>query len=126
MGKCESGLQHQGDKHDPAYLSRVCGFGLFHEANRRPAQHRVARADAKPADAGHDRIDLANNFEFPADLTLRRQFAQDLALHVPQQTIEAIRARGPEVLVLQSEKAVAEYNARCTREPVVALIHSTC
>ena len=49
-----------------------------------------------------------------------------LALKVPQPTIDAIRARGPEVIVLPSDKAVAEYNERCRAEPVVALIHSTC
>jgi hypothetical protein len=50
----------------------------------------------------------------------------DLVLRVPQATVDAIRAHGPKVIVLQSQEAVAEYNARCTREPVVALIHSTC
>jgi hypothetical protein len=50
----------------------------------------------------------------------------DLVLQVPQETIDAIRARGPEVIVLQSQKAVADYNERCVQEPVVALIHSTC
>jgi hypothetical protein len=49
-----------------------------------------------------------------------------LKLEVPQVTVDAARATGAEVLVLQSEDAVAEYNRRARRETVVALIHSTC
>ena len=60
----------------------------------------------------------------PRTVVLSR--GMELALKVPQATIDAIRARGPEVIVLQSEQAVAAYNARCGRETVVALIHSTC
>jgi hypothetical protein len=60
----------------------------------------------------------------PKTVILSRGMA--LALQVPQKTIDAIRARVPEVIVLQSQKAVAEYNKRCVRESVVALIHSTC
>jgi hypothetical protein len=50
----------------------------------------------------------------------------DLVLEVPAATVAVIRARGPQVLVLQSKEAVEEYNRRCLLEPVVALIHSTC
>jgi hypothetical protein len=50
----------------------------------------------------------------------------DLVLQVPQATIDFARARGHEVLVLQSEEAVAEYNRRIEREGVVLLLHSTC
>lgn len=50
----------------------------------------------------------------------------DLVLQVPQPTIEFARERGHEVLVLQSEEAVAEYNRRIEREGVVLLLHSTC
>jgi hypothetical protein len=50
----------------------------------------------------------------------------DLVLEVPDATVAAIRAAGPEVVVLQSEEAVREYNRRRLDEAVVALIHSTC
>jgi len=50
----------------------------------------------------------------------------DLVLQVPQATIDYVREHGPEVVVLQSEQAVAEYNRRIATERVVALVHSTC
>lgn len=50
----------------------------------------------------------------------------NLVLEVPLATIDAVSARGPEVLVLQTEAAVLEYNRRVGRERVVALLHSTC
>ena len=60
----------------------------------------------------------------PKTVVLSR--GMELALNVPRGTIDAIRARGPEVIVLPSQQAVVEYNERRLREPVVALIHSTC
>lgn len=50
----------------------------------------------------------------------------DLVLQVPQATIDFVRSKGPEVLVLQTEQAVAEYNRRVATERVIALVHSTC
>lgn len=50
----------------------------------------------------------------------------DLVLHVPRATVDAVRTRGPEVQVLQSEALVAVYNRLAARERVVALLHSTC
>jgi hypothetical protein len=51
----------------------------------------------------------------------------ELVLQVPQATIDFARSRAAEVLVLQSEQAVAEYNRRVgAGERIVALIHSTC
>jgi hypothetical protein len=47
-------------------------------------------------------------------------------LQVPDRTVEQVRAAGPQVLVLQTEEAVAEYNRRVRTELVVALVHSTC
>jgi len=60
----------------------------------------------------------------PAAVILTR--GVQLVLQVPETTVAYARASGAEVLVLQSEDAVAEYNRRERREPVVALIHSTC
>ena len=60
----------------------------------------------------------------PASVILTR--GVQLVLQVPEATVAYARASGAEVLVLQSEDAVAEYNRRARREPVVALIHSTC
>ena len=48
------------------------------------------------------------------------------ALRVRQETVDAISAKGVEVIVLSTEKAIAEYNKRADKEPVGALIHSTC
>ena len=50
----------------------------------------------------------------------------DLVLQVPQATIDFVRSKGPEVLVLQTEQAVVEYNRRVATERVIALVHSTC
>ena len=50
----------------------------------------------------------------------------DLVLQVPQATIDFARSHAANVLVLQSEQAVAEYNRRIATERVVALVHSTC
>lgn len=50
----------------------------------------------------------------------------DLVLRVPQQTIDFVRGHVREVLVLQSEEAIGEYNKRIRNERVVALVHSTC
>jgi hypothetical protein len=50
----------------------------------------------------------------------------DLVLQVPQATIDFARTHAANVLVLQSEQAVAEYNRRIAGERVVALVHSTC
>ena len=50
----------------------------------------------------------------------------DLALQVPQATIDDAKAHARTVLVMQSEQAVTEYNKRIASERVVALIHSTC
>ncbi|MDB4956973.1 MAG: hypothetical protein JWO36_4542 [Myxococcales bacterium] len=50
----------------------------------------------------------------------------DLVLQVSQRTIDFAREHAADVLVLQSEAAVAEYNRRVPNERVIALIHSTC
>jgi hypothetical protein len=50
----------------------------------------------------------------------------DLVLQVPQATFDFARHHAREVLVLQSEAAVAEYNRRVASEPVILLLHSTC
>lgn len=51
----------------------------------------------------------------------------DLVLQVPAATVEWAKGHAANVLVLQSEKAVEEYNRRVAAgESVVALIHSTC
>lgn len=50
----------------------------------------------------------------------------DLVLQVPRATVDFARSYAANVLVLQSEQAVAEYNRRVASERVVALIHSTC
>lgn len=47
-------------------------------------------------------------------------------LGVCQETLEMLAARGVTVHVLQTEQAIAQYNALCGTEPVGALIHSTC
>jgi hypothetical protein len=60
----------------------------------------------------------------PASVILTR--GVQLVLQVPEATVAHARASGAEVFVLQSEDAIAEYNRRARREPVVALIHSTC
>jgi hypothetical protein len=50
----------------------------------------------------------------------------NLVLQVPERTLAWVRAAGSDVVALQSEEAVAEYNRRARRERVVALVHSTC
>jgi len=50
----------------------------------------------------------------------------ELVLQVPDRTVQFVRDAGPQVLVLQSEAAVAEYNRRVRTERVVAVVHSTC
>ncbi|XP_066197329.1 mth938 domain-containing protein isoform X1 [Sylvia atricapilla] len=49
------------------------------------------------------------------------------ALQVPASTVEYLKRNGVEALVLQTEKAVAEYNALAARGVKVGgLFHSTC
>jgi ankyrin repeat protein len=60
----------------------------------------------------------------PATVILTR--GVNLVLEVPERTVERVREAGPEVLVLQTEDAVREYNRRVRTERVVALVHSTC
>jgi len=50
----------------------------------------------------------------------------ELALQVPDRTVQFVQNAGPSVLVLQTEAAVAEYNRRVRTERVVAIVHSTC
>lgn len=47
-------------------------------------------------------------------------------LRVMAATLELLEARGIETEVLQTEEAVRRYNELAGREPVGALIHSTC
>jgi hypothetical protein len=47
-------------------------------------------------------------------------------LGVCAETLDLLAARGVTVHVLQTEQAIAQYNALCGTEPVGALIHSTC
>lgn len=47
-------------------------------------------------------------------------------LQVPGETLAWLEERGVEARVLQTKKAVEEYNQRAEEEPVGALIHSTC
>lgn len=47
-------------------------------------------------------------------------------LQVPESTLTWLEERGVEVEVLQSKKAVDEYNRLAQNEPVGAVIHSTC
>ncbi|NXA81602.1 AAMDC protein, partial [Thryothorus ludovicianus] len=49
------------------------------------------------------------------------------ALQVPASTVEYLKQKGIDVLVLQTEKAVAEYNALAARGAKVGgVFHSTC
>ncbi|MEZ4235141.1 MAG: Mth938-like domain-containing protein [Myxococcota bacterium] len=48
------------------------------------------------------------------------------ALCVPDATVAWLEARGVRVEVLQTDEAVAAYNALVGVEPVGALLHSTC
>ena len=47
-------------------------------------------------------------------------------LRVCDETLQMLKERGIPVHVLQTEKAVQLYNELCEKEPVGALIHSTC
>lgn len=47
-------------------------------------------------------------------------------LGVQQQTRDWLAARGVTLRVAETERAAADYNARCAAGKVAALIHSTC
>jgi hypothetical protein len=69
--------------------------------------------------------DLEDLFALRPEVVLLSRGVQ-LVLQVPGATVDAVRARGVAVRVLQSEELVVEYNRRCASERVVALLHSTC
>lgn len=47
-------------------------------------------------------------------------------LQTKDETIDYLEQAGCEYHIMQTEKAVEKYNQLCGREPVGALIHSTC
>ena len=50
----------------------------------------------------------------------------DQVLLVPERTVDALRARGVEVLVAPTPEAIRLYNGLCATRRVGALLHSTC
>ena len=48
------------------------------------------------------------------------------ALHVCPETLTLLEVSGIDTRVLQTEQAIRVYNELCDKEPVGALIHSTC
>ncbi|HEY1554025.1 MAG TPA: MTH938/NDUFAF3 family protein [Kofleriaceae bacterium] len=76
-------------------------------------------------DPGIQIADLEDLFTTKPDVVILSR-GVDLVLQVPQTTVDFAREHAANVLVLQSEQAVAEYNRRITSERVVALVHSTC
>lgn len=50
----------------------------------------------------------------------------DRVLLVPEATVDALRARGVEVLVAPTPEAIGLYNQLCGSRRVGALLHSTC
>src|SRR5215475_12734197 len=69
-------------------------------------------------DPGIQAADFADLVETKPDLVILSR-GVDLVLQVPQATVDFARAHAREVLVLQSEQAVAEYNRRVANERVV-------
>jgi hypothetical protein len=138
IGAAQARGTEGGDVDDAAGLSpaitafswgriEVAGGRIFKDARLYPggAEEWDWRKTGTRHDPGIQFADAEDLLRYdPATVILSR--GVNLVLKVPEKTIEAIRAEGPEVIVLQSEKAVAEYNRHRASEAVVALIHSTC
>jgi hypothetical protein len=76
-------------------------------------------------DPGIQIADLEDLFATKADVVILSR-GVDLVLQVPTTTIDFARKYAANVLVLQSEQAIAEYNRLIASERVIALVHSTC
>jgi hypothetical protein len=69
--------------------------------------------------------DLADLLEHDLDAVVLSRGVQ-LRLQVQPRTLSLLQARGVDVYVLQTDEAVARYNALAATCRVGALIHSTC
>ncbi|MCI0399587.1 MAG: Mth938-like domain-containing protein [Chloroflexi bacterium] len=69
--------------------------------------------------------DVAELLEHGAMVVVLSQGIQE-QLQVKPETLQVLKERGVAVHVLQTEEAVQRYNELREREPVGALIHSTC
>ena len=106
----------------------VAGDRRFKDARLHPdgAEEWDWRKTGTRHDPGIQPADFADLLALRPDVVILSR-GVDLVLQVPQATIAYAREQAKEVLVLQSEQAVAEYNKRLAAgERVVALIHSTC
>ncbi|MFW5683543.1 MAG: Mth938-like domain-containing protein [Spirochaetota bacterium] len=105
----------------------VEGHGTFRDAKLWPGGARTwdwteTGTDHEPGVQIEDVQELIDNGAKIVILSRGRQGA----LRVPAETVNAIDELGVDVMVMETDRAIEEYNRLAGDKPVGALIHSTC